>query len=195
MEATLQTLAFIVFAAMTLAPAMMVVTSKNLFHSALYLMVTLFGVAGLFVILVAPFLAAIQVLVYMGAIGILIIFAVMLTRGMMKMEDIYNTQQVSGALVAVGLFVALVLVLSPLVDELGIDTLEDLNVGQALEEDEPADVEYETIDAIGQVIASRSSTQTESFRGSGFVLPFEVASVLLTAAMIGAIVVARDDEA
>jgi len=198
MESTLHTIAFLVFAFVTLAPAVMVVSSKNLFHSGLYLLVSLFGVAGLFIILVAPFLAAIQVLVYMGAIGILIIFAVMLTRGMMNMEEIYNTQQAAGAFTAFAIFVALVLVLTPLVDELGIDALEDVNAEGIVEIDDPADVDYETIDAIGKVIASRRSIEAggeNAFEGSGFVLPFEVASLLLTAAMIGAIVVARDDEA
>jgi len=183
MQETIQWIAFIAFALITLAPAVMVVTSSNLFHSALYLLVSLFGVAGLFVLLVAPFLAAIQVLVYMGAIGILIIFGVMLTRGMMKMENIYNTQQAAAAATAVLLFIALVLVLSPLVDELGI--AEDLNAESVITIKEPPAVEYETVREIGLVIADRG----------GFVLPFEVAGVFLTAAMIGAIVVARDDTA
>jgi NADH-quinone oxidoreductase subunit J len=174
----------VAFAAMTLVPAAMVVTARNLFHAALYLLVSLFGTAGLFVILVAPFLAAIQVLVYMGAIGILIIFSVMLTRGMMKLDQVYNTQQIAGAVTAVLLFIALAVTLSPLVDELGIDGLEEVNADFTTI-DEPADVDSETIQDIGLVIADRN----------GFALPFEVASMLLTAAMIGAIVVAREDEA
>lgn len=186
MEATLHWLAFIIFSALTLVPAFRVVTARNLFHSALFLLVSLFGVAGLFVLLIAPFLAAIQVLVYMGAIGILIIFAVMLTRGMMHVDQTSNSQQAAAALVAAAIFVVLVLVLTPLVDELGISDLEDVNASAAvLENDDPAEVDYETIRAIGLVIADRN----------GFVLPFEIASMLLTAAMIGAIVVAREDEA
>jgi NADH-quinone oxidoreductase subunit J len=181
---TLEVIAFVVFAAVTLIPGVMVVTARNLFHAALYLLVSLFGTAGLFVILVAPFLAAVQVLVYMGAIGILIIFSVMLTRGMMKLDQVYNTQQIAGAVTAVLLFIALALTLSPLVDELGIDALEEVNADFTTI-DEPAEVESETIRDIGLVIADRN----------GFVLPFEVASMLLTAAMIGAIVVAREDEA
>ena len=184
MQDTIQVIAFIVFSIMTLGSAIMVVSSRNLFHSALYLLLTLFGVAGFFVLLVAPFLAAIQVLVYMGAIGILIIFAVMLTRGMMQMDQIYNSQQVAAIVTAALLFIALVLTLSPLVDELGIDEIKEVNADFTTM-DNPAAVEYETVEEIGLVIADRN----------GFVLPFEVASMLLTAAMIAAIVVAREDEA
>lgn len=185
MSETLEAIAFITFSAMTLGPALMVVLSRNLFHSALYLLVSLFGIAGLFVMLVAPFLAAIQVLVYMGAIGILIIFAVMLTRGMMHLENIYNSQRAAAAVTAVLLFGVLTLTLTPIVDELKLgDNLEDLNV-EFTRKAVSQDVPYETVAEIGRVIADRN----------GFVLPFEVASLLLTAAMIGAIVVAREDEA
>ncbi len=184
MEETLHWLAFIIFAGITLIPALFVVSARNLFHSALFLLLSLFGVAGLFVTLVAPFLAAIQVLVYMGAIGILIVFGVMLTRGMMRLEQVYNTQQVAAVITAVLLFTGLTLTLTPLVDELGIDALADVNA-EMTDMSEPDDVEYETVRAIGLRIADRN----------GFVLPFELASLLLTAAMIGAIVVAREDEA
>ena len=68
----------------TLAAAVMVVTARKLFHAALWLLLAFFGIAGLYVLLEAPFFAAAQLFVYMGAIGILIIFSVMLTRGMMR---------------------------------------------------------------------------------------------------------------
>jgi NADH:ubiquinone oxidoreductase subunit 6 (subunit J) len=120
----------------------------------------------------------------MGAIGILIIFAVMLTRGMMHIENMYNTQRIAAALTAVLLFIILTITLTPLVDELGIKDLEDVNV-EFTQYEVSQDVNYETVAEIGRVIADRN----------GYVLPFEVASLLLTAAMIGAIVVAREDEA
>lgn len=183
MELSYESVAFFIFALTTLGSAIMVVSDENLFHASLYLLLSLFGVSGLFVLLVAPFLAAIQVLVYMGAIGILVIFAIMLTRGMMKVQNIYNTQAASAGVVAVLIFIALAVTLTPVVDELDIESAETLNV--ELPDDPVADVEYETVAAIGEVIADRN----------GFVLPFEVASLLLTAAMIGAIVVAREDEA
>src|SRR5258708_25695600 len=75
-----QWVAFVVLSLLALGGGILVVADRNLFHGALWLLISLFGVAGLFVMLAAPFLAAVQVLVYMGAIVILIIFAIMLTR-------------------------------------------------------------------------------------------------------------------
>ncbi len=71
---------FILVAARTLGAGLMVVTARNLIHSALWLVLALFGVAVLYVLLEAGFLAVVQVVVYIGAIAILIIFAIMLTR-------------------------------------------------------------------------------------------------------------------
>lgn len=182
MGETVQYLAFFVFSIITLGAGLGVVSTNNLFHAALYLLASLFGVAGLFVLLVAPFLAAIQVLVYMGAIGILIIFSIMLTRSMMQIEHPFNAQSIAAGFTALALFIFLTLTLTPAVDELGV--LEEMNIDFA-DEDNPAPVEYETVEAMGQMIADRD----------GFVLPFELASLLLTGAMIGAIVVSREDEA
>ena len=75
---------FILFSLMVLGGGLLVVTSRNLIHSAGALILSLFGVAGFYVLLEAGFLAAIQVLVYIGAIAVLIIFAVMLTRKVME---------------------------------------------------------------------------------------------------------------
>lgn len=184
MAETVQYIAFFAFAVITLGGGLGVVTTPKLFHAALYLLVSLFGVAGLFALLVAPFLAAIQVLVYMGAIGILIIFAIMLTRGVMVSQNQLNDQAIIGGLAALLIFAVLMLVLTPLVDELGIESLEDVNA-EFTSEDNPPDVDYETVEAMGYAITDRN----------GFVLPFELAGILLTGAMIGAIVVAREDEA
>src|SRR5579864_4827244 len=87
-----QWLAFGILTLLTIGGGLAVVMDRNLFHSALWLLLSLFGVAGLFVMLSAPFLAAVQVLVYMGAIVILIIFAIMLTRRMMGLHETENQQ-------------------------------------------------------------------------------------------------------
>src|SRR5512144_1958669 len=71
---------FLITAAVILGSALLVVTSRNLIHAALWLIVTLFGIAVLYAILNAGFLAVVQVVIYIGAIAILFIFAVMLTR-------------------------------------------------------------------------------------------------------------------
>lgn len=71
---------FFIVAFVTLASAVLVISAKEIFHSALYLAIMLLGVAGLFVMLNAEFLAAVQILVYAGAVVILMLFAIMLTK-------------------------------------------------------------------------------------------------------------------
>ena len=76
-------IAFWFLTACTLGGGLGVVTSKNLFHSALFLILSLFGVAGYYVLLSAGFLAVVQLLIYVGAIAILILFAIMFSRRIM----------------------------------------------------------------------------------------------------------------
>ncbi len=169
-----QYIAFGVFSVAILGGATMVVWSRNLVHSALFLILSLFGTAGFFVLLSAPFLAAIQVLVYIGAIAILFIFAVMLTRSLTRITDLFNRQLWVGALTGGLLFVALMLgVIWPV-----------WGPGGTLATGLPRSVDVATTRDIGLQLVS----------GNGYVLPFELASILLTAAMIGAIVIARESE-
>ncbi|MGQ9887432.1 MAG: NADH-quinone oxidoreductase subunit J family protein [Aggregatilineales bacterium] len=168
-----QTIAFFVFSLFILGGALGVVTSHNLIHSALYLILSLFGVAGFFVLLSAPFLAAVQVLVYIGAIAILIIFSVMLTRSMTALRQVRN-QQWWVALPVVTLLFAL----------LTVGVILPVWGAEGLVGSEP----------VSDTVATTADLGVALVDGNQYVLPFEVASVLLTAAMIGAIVVARDDE-
>src|SRR5512133_576222 len=77
---TVEQIIFLIVGAVTLFSALMVVTARDLVHAALWLVATLFGVAVVYTLLNAGFLAVVQVVVYIGAIAILFIFAVMLTR-------------------------------------------------------------------------------------------------------------------
>lgn len=168
-----QLIAFLVFSILTLGGAIGVVTNRNLFRGTIWLMVSLFGVAGFFVLLSAPFLAAVQVLVYIGAIAILFTFAVMLTRSLTSIRERYNRLW-PNLIGAVLLFIVLMG---------GI--IWPVWGGQL---------------ASPEVLAAQVTNTTDLglalVDGNGFVLPFEVSSLLLTAAMIGAIVIARevDDE-
>ena len=158
---------FILIAAMTLAAAFLVVTSRNLVHAALWLVLALFGVAGTFVVLSAGFLAVVQVVVYIGAIAILMIFAIMLTRNVM--EDIgpqTNANWRLAALLSLVLFIGL-----------GGLLLNTESAGAALPE---ITEKLDTVSVLGQKLVSPDA----------YVIPFEVASVLLLAALIGSIVVA-----
>ncbi|MEL6307551.1 MAG: NADH-quinone oxidoreductase subunit J [Chloroflexota bacterium] len=164
-------LAFGICTVITLGGAIGVVTTHNLFRGTVWLMVSLFGVAGYYVILEAPFLAAVQVLVYIGAIAILFTFAVMLTRSLTQLTDRYN-RPIANLVGAVLLFVLLMLgAILPVwfgwEPEAGIMTATVQNTRD-----------------LGVALVDKD----------GFVLPFEVSSLLLTAAMIGAIVIAREIE-
>jgi NADH:ubiquinone oxidoreductase subunit 6 (subunit J) len=171
LELNVQSIAFLIFSVITLGGALALVTNRNLIHAAVWLIVSLFGVAGLFVLLSAPFLAAVQVLVYIGAIAILIIFSVMLTRGMTRMKEIYNRQWALSLVIAVALFAFLLVgIILPVWGQGGPQAAEN-----------PP-----------EVVAGTAELGVALVDGNQYVLPFEVASLLLTAAMIGAIVIARD---
>lgn len=174
LELNAATIAFFVFSIFLVGGALGVVTSSNLIHGALYLIISLFGGAGFFVLLSAPFMAAVQVLVYIGAIAILIIFAVMLTRSMTRMTEVYNRQWWLSALA--GALLLLMLVVGVILPVWGN--------GGARPNMPISDI-VATTEALGVAFVS----------GDQYVLPFEVASLLLTGAMIGAIVLARDTEA
>ena len=99
---------FILSAALIVASALMVVTTRNLVHAALWLVAALFGVAILYVLLEASFLAVVQVVVYIGAIAILMIFAIMLTRRVATdTGPSMNENWLWGAVVALLLFLGL----------------------------------------------------------------------------------------
>ncbi len=167
---TPEAFAFGFFTILTLGGALGVALNRNLVRGAIWLIVSLFGVAGFFVLLSAPFLAAVQVLVYIGAIGILFTFAVMLTRGMTNIRERYNQQWWISGLAAASFFIFLLLaVIVPVWG--GQDPV-----------NAPATVA--TTADLGVALVS----------GNQYVIPFELASVLLTAAMIGAIVLARDED-
>lgn len=158
---------FLIVATVTLGAALMVVTTRNLVHAALWLILALFGVAVVFVLLNAGFFAVVQVVIYIGAIAILMIFAIMLTRRVM--QDVgpqFNRGWWMSALIALLFFGSLVWMLSswngfttslPAIPE-GVDPLAQL----------------------GQALVSPNA----------YVVPFEVASVLLLGALIGSIVIA-----
>lgn len=158
---------FLIVAVVTMLAALMVVTTPNLVHAALWLILTLFGVAATFILLQSPFLAVVQVVVYIGAIAILMIFAIMLTRRVMKDSGPQtNSNWWLAAILGLILFVGLALVL--------------INSGAADVNPQTLAADADTISQLGQALVSPDA----------YVIPFELASVLLLAALIGAIVVA-----
>jgi NADH-quinone oxidoreductase subunit J len=158
---------FLVVALITLYAALEVVTTNNMIHAALWLIVTLLGVAAIFVLLNAPFLAVVQVMVYIGAIAILMIFAIMLTRDVGEGEEVQiNKNWPLAAIFGFFMFFALALMM--------------IYSGKATTPMPFLADSSSSITALGVALVSPN----------GYVLPFELASVLLLAALIGAIVIA-----
>ena len=164
---TAEQIIFLIVGAVILVAGFMVVTVRNLVHAALWLVVTLFGVAVLYALLNASFLAVVQVVVYIGAIAILFIFAVMLTRRQAAETGAsVNKNWWAGALIAVATFAGLALLLR---SWSGFSqTASALPSG------------FDAVNQLGNALTSPV----------GYVLPFEVASVLLLAALVGAVYLA-----
>lgn len=162
----MQSVIFAFLSLITLAAALMVVTTRNLLRAALWLVLVFFGIAGLFILLHAEFLAVVQVLIYVGAISTLIIFAIMLTRRLMDpQQPRFNSQWGLVGGFAALLFVALAAIVTRVAWPVA-----------------SGEVPPDTIRRLGA-----------EFVGP-YVVPFEVASVLLVVAMIGAIIIAREWE-
>ena len=148
------------FVALVLVSALWVVTLRNLFRAALSLGLVLLGIAGLFILLDAEFLAFVQILVYVGAILTLVIFAIMLT-ARLQVEPLppMSRQTLPAAAASAGLFVILIAAAQPLTHF-------------------RADDAAVTLPALGQQLVTT------------LVLPFEVVSLIFVAAMVGAIALA-----
>lgn len=155
--------AFFALAGLTLLSALAVVTLRNLLRSALALVVTFIGVAGIYLLLQAEFIAAVQVLLYVGAVTVLILFAIMLTERLMEARLRQFTGKWWLAVPLVVLVLALIVVSI---------------LGAVWVEWPRATFPEEPVASLGEVLMTR------------YALPFEIASVLLLVAMVGAIVVA-----
>jgi NADH-quinone oxidoreductase subunit J len=157
---------FGIIAAVMIYAALSVVSSKNVVHAALWLVIVLAGVAAQYILAAAEFVAVSQVLVYVGAVMVLFLFGIMLTRAQIGKEfGLNNTAWVAGVPVALVLFGLLAWVI---LDAYGDDTLPDPG----------------------------GPTPTESLSDqylSIYLVPFIAVSFVLLAAAIGAIVLARKD--
>ncbi len=165
---TILQIIFLLTAFLTLLAALRVVTSPSMVHAALWLILALAGVAVVFILLNATFLAVVQVAVYIDAIAIMIIIVVMLTRGAVRgqghtVSKTWWAAALSALVMLTGLLVMLL----------------QAPVRGALPPTLPLDQEA-FLERLGQALVDVNQ----------YILPFEVASVLLVAAMVGAIIVA-----
>lgn len=162
--------AFWLLAGITVGGALLVLLSRNLMHAVLFLVLAFIGMAGLFITLSADFIAVAQVLIYAGAISVLLVFAVMLTP--LASRDNGNSMFVlPGVLIGLG-FAA-------------VSALVAVRVGWP-------ELTGEALDA--QSFVGTVRTIGSALLGSNL-LPFELASVLLLVALIGAIALVKEDDA
>lgn len=157
-------MSFYVLSAILLLSALMVVSLKNIFHCALFLILALLSLSGLYYELGAPFIAAIQLVIYVGAVMVLVIFAIMLTSRISDKVLRASNQQVLPALAAIAVilyfaFTALINTDLPKIVGNSFDPLIDL--GKELM--------------------------------TSYLFPFEIVSIILLAALVGAITIARKD--
>ena len=160
-----QNIFFGILSLVMIIAAVRLVTTQNVVRAALFLAIVLAGAAGQFLLLASEFVAVVQILVYIGAIVVLLLFGVMLTRAPIGTHtDLDNDQRWLGALVALFLLGALGAVLS---DAFG---KQQINFGNI----------------------ERTAQISDSIFGP-YIIPFEVASILLLAALVGAVAIARRD--
>jgi NADH-quinone oxidoreductase subunit J len=161
------TISFLIIAALILAAAVAAMTLRNLVHCALALVVAFVGLAAAFLQLDAQFVGFAQILVYVGAVAILIVFAVLLTRGGQAAErNVFAGDWKWGALVAALVFGVLAWAIKH----------------SGASQRPPADPAVVTVKQIGDALMTR------------FVLPLEVIGLLLTAALIGSVIIAMKEE-
>ncbi|MDA8442178.1 MAG: NADH-quinone oxidoreductase subunit J [Peptococcaceae bacterium] len=158
-------LVFLVFALVTVFSAYLVISSRNIIHSALFLILTFIGVAALYAMLDADFLAMVQLLVYAGAISIMVVFGVMLTlRGGPENSNGDTRNAIGGAIAALLTFVVLGMVI--FTNSAWLTTGTGISGGS-------------TVSDVSWLLLTK------------YVVPFEVAAVLLLVAMVGAIILAK----
>lgn len=160
-----QEVVFVLIALATATSAVATVTSRNLVHAALFLAVTLTGIGGVFFVLHADFVGLVQLVVYVGAIAVLFLFGLMLTRAPIGREALDSQNRVMGIAIAGTLFVVLV----SLIVQSG----------------------NQFVQATGSAIEGASIAEIGVAIFTYWVFPFEVLSMLLLAALVGAILLSR----
>jgi NADH-quinone oxidoreductase subunit J len=189
----MENMIFYIIAGVTVASALLALTVRNLFHCALFLAMAMFGVSGVFIYLNSDFLASVQVLIYVGAVTVIIIFGISLTRNMMdERSRAMNNQLLFSILTAIVLSAIIIAAIqeSPF---LGSEHPMSITLGSVASD-------------VAQPVVQTVANSDHSFHGgvsylagallkpeNGFAFAFEFVSILLLSALVGAIVIARKD--
>jgi NADH:ubiquinone oxidoreductase subunit 6 (subunit J) len=188
---------FYAIAGIVVAAGLLSLTVRNLFHCALFLALTMFGISGVFLYLNSDFLAGVQVLIYVGAVTVIIIFGISLTRNMMDERTTAMNRQFLFAILG-AVFVTAVIFAAlqqstfltnehPMAISLGTATTTG-DVAQTTTA-APAPVSDQVFQSVGYLADALILPQ------NGFAFAFEFVSILLLSALVGAIVIARKDPA
>ena len=178
MPLNIATVAFYVIAVALVGSSLAVVMLRNIVHAALYLALSFGAAAGVYVLLNAEFIAIVQILIYAGAVTVLVLFAIMLTQNAMSHSSSpFSGQTWLAAIISVALAAGLIFTVGASQMAIGApnasaNLVNGINGGGS-------------VTRIGQLLYSPFSYS--------YVLPFEIASVVLLVAIIGAIVIGRED--
>jgi len=163
----MESFVFYIFALMTITGGWIVIYSRNLIYSAFSLLITFVGLAGLYGLLMADFIAATQILIYAGGVLILLLFGIMLTARKTSIEITQsNLPRLPGAIISSLIFLLLMVVIF---SEPNWNSATNPGV-------------RETVPMIGKLLMTK------------YLIPFELASILLLAALIGSVFIARREE-
>ena len=163
------TVIFYILAAITLGTAVMTVLSKNPVHSAVYMIICFFSLAGHFLLINSQFLAVVHIIVYAGAVMVLLLFTLML----MNLNDLHEERKKIASRIAAIIAACLT----------GFVLLAVfLKASPVIESYKSTGVEFQSVAVIGQVLLEE------------YLIPFEFASVLLIAAMIGSVLISKKEK-
>ncbi len=157
---------FLAVGALALGAAVRVVMSHRVFHAALWLIGSFFGVAALYMLLESPFMAGIQLFLYIGGVAVLTVIAIMVTKGGMRPDRRSTNDPWSSAVVAVALFAVMVWMIIQL----------------PLPAEPASQVHGESLHLLGAALVDPE----------GYLLPFEVVSVMLLIVLIGSLYLGRE---
>ena len=160
---------FLLFAAITVGSAALVVFSRRITYAAFALMLSLFGVAGLYVFLSADFLAAAQVIIYIDGILILLLFGALLTGKVSSVTvTTQSTQRIWGTITSIGLLILVLIII--------------IRADWFIIEKDPGEIYMPQSEQVGNQLITE------------YLLPFEIASILLLAALIGSMFMIRSED-